>query len=117
MSSACGGDGLGSLGRVAHGRIVVWLVQSLWAVSSGLGEQFPLHGRGRRFEPGTAHVDLGIACRVALVMGASQGIGLGIAVALAREGARIGMASRSQERLDHAAGSIDGDGDLRSGHR
>ena len=54
-------------------------------------------------------MDLGIAGRVALVMGASQGIGLGIASALAREGARVAMASRSLERLDDAAGGVEGE--------
>jgi 3-oxoacyl-[acyl-carrier protein] reductase len=54
-------------------------------------------------------MDLGISGRVALVMGASQGIGLGIASALAREGARVAMASRSHQRLDVAAEAIDGE--------
>jgi 3-oxoacyl-[acyl-carrier protein] reductase len=54
-------------------------------------------------------MELGIAGRVALVMGASQGIGLGIASALAREGTLVAMASRSLERLDAAAGAIDGE--------
>ena len=54
-------------------------------------------------------MDLGIAGRVALVMGASQGIGRGIAAALAREGARVALASRSKERLDEAASTIGGD--------
>jgi 3-oxoacyl-[acyl-carrier protein] reductase len=54
-------------------------------------------------------MDLGIAGRVALVMGASQGIGRGIAAALAREGARVALASRSKERLDEAASAIGGD--------
>jgi 3-oxoacyl-[acyl-carrier protein] reductase len=54
-------------------------------------------------------MDLGIAGRVALVMGASQGIGLGIASALAREGARVAMASRSLERLDDAARGVEGE--------
>ena len=44
--------------------------------------------------------------RVALVMGASQGIGKAIAVALAREGARVAIASRSEERLEAAAAEI-----------
>ena len=51
-------------------------------------------------------MDLGIEGRVALVMGASRGIGRGIAVALAREGARVAIASRSRERLDEAAAEI-----------
>lgn len=54
-------------------------------------------------------MDLGITGRVALVMGASQGIGLGIAAALAAEGARVAMASRSLERLDGAAAEIEGE--------
>jgi 3-oxoacyl-[acyl-carrier protein] reductase len=54
-------------------------------------------------------VDLGIEGRVALVMGASRGIGRGIAGALAREGARVAISSRSEESLRAAAGEIDGD--------
>jgi 3-oxoacyl-[acyl-carrier protein] reductase len=54
-------------------------------------------------------VDLGIDGRVALVLGASKGIGRGIARALAREGARVAMASRSQERIDAAAAEIEGE--------
>jgi 3-oxoacyl-[acyl-carrier protein] reductase len=54
-------------------------------------------------------MDLGIDGRVALVMGASKGIGRGIAAALAREGARVAMASRSQERIEAAAAELDGD--------
>ncbi len=51
-------------------------------------------------------MDLGLKGRVALVMGASQGIGKAIAVTLAREGARVAIASRSQERLEAAAAEI-----------
>jgi 3-oxoacyl-[acyl-carrier protein] reductase len=40
------------------------------------------------------------------VMGASQGIGLGIAAVLAREGARVAIASRSAEKLEAAAAEI-----------
>jgi len=54
-------------------------------------------------------VDLGLEGRVALVMGASRGIGRGIAAALAREGARVAIVSRSRERLEQAAAEI-GDG-------
>ncbi len=42
-------------------------------------------------------------------MGASKGIGRGIATALAREGAKVAMASRSLERLDEAAAGIEGE--------
>jgi 3-oxoacyl-[acyl-carrier protein] reductase len=54
-------------------------------------------------------VDLGIDGRVALVMGASRGIGRGIAGALAREGVRVAMASRSGQRLAEAAEEIEGE--------
>jgi 3-oxoacyl-[acyl-carrier protein] reductase len=54
-------------------------------------------------------MDLGIEGRVALVMAASKGIGKGIAGALAREGARVAMASRSRERIEAAADEIDGE--------
>jgi 3-oxoacyl-[acyl-carrier protein] reductase len=53
-------------------------------------------------------MDLGISGRTALVMGGSRGIGRGIATALAREGARVALASRSRERLDEAAAEIGG---------
>jgi 3-oxoacyl-[acyl-carrier protein] reductase len=53
-------------------------------------------------------MDLGISGRIALVMGASKGIGRGIAEALAREDAKVAMASRSLERLDEAAAGIEG---------
>jgi 3-oxoacyl-[acyl-carrier protein] reductase len=51
-------------------------------------------------------MDLGIEGRVALVMGASKGIGRGIAGALAAEGARVAIASRNRERIDRAAEEI-----------
>ena len=54
-------------------------------------------------------MDLGLEGRVALVMGASRGIGRGIAATLSREGARVAIASRSRERIEEAAAGIDGD--------
>src|SRR4051812_2181652 len=51
-------------------------------------------------------MELGLEGRVALVMGASRGIGRGIAAALAREGARVALVSRSRERLEEAAAEI-----------
>lgn len=54
-------------------------------------------------------MELGLEGRVALVMGASRGIGRGIAAALAREGARVAIASRSREPLEQAAAEIEGE--------
>ena len=54
-------------------------------------------------------MDLGIEGRVALVMGASRGIGRGIATVLAREGAKVAIASRSQKQIEQAAAEIDGE--------
>jgi 3-oxoacyl-[acyl-carrier protein] reductase len=54
-------------------------------------------------------VDLGIEGRAALVMAASRGIGKGIAGALAREGARVAVSSRSEEALRTAAEEIRGE--------
>lgn len=51
-------------------------------------------------------MELGIEGRVALVMGASRGIGRTIAATLAAEGARVAIASRSAEALEEAAKAI-----------
>jgi 3-oxoacyl-[acyl-carrier protein] reductase len=51
-------------------------------------------------------MDLGIAGKVALVTGASKGISRGIAAALAAEGVKVAMSSRSRERIEAAAAEI-----------
>jgi 3-oxoacyl-[acyl-carrier protein] reductase len=51
-------------------------------------------------------MDLGLEGRVALVTGASRGIGFGIARALAAEGARVAISSRTAERIEAAAAEI-----------
>jgi len=49
---------------------------------------------------------LGLNRKVAMVAGASRGLGLGVARALAAEGATVSMASRDAARVEAAAASI-----------
>jgi 3-oxoacyl-[acyl-carrier protein] reductase len=51
-------------------------------------------------------MDLGLEGRLALVMGASRGLGRATAATLAGEGVRVAIASRSLERLQEAAAEI-----------
>jgi 3-oxoacyl-[acyl-carrier protein] reductase len=51
-------------------------------------------------------MDLGLEGRVALVTGASRGIGFGIARELAGEGARVAVSSSTRERIEAAAAEI-----------
>jgi 3-oxoacyl-[acyl-carrier protein] reductase len=51
-------------------------------------------------------MDLGIEGKVALVTGASKGLGLGVASALAAEGAQVAIASRDDDRIKAAADKI-----------
>ena len=53
-----------------------------------------------------AGMDLGLHGRVALVTGASRGIGFGIARTLAAEGASVAMSSPTRERIEAAATEI-----------
>jgi 3-oxoacyl-[acyl-carrier protein] reductase len=48
--------------------------------------------------------------RVALVTGASQGIGRACALALAESGAKVALCARNQEKLDQLAGEINSKG-------
>jgi 3-oxoacyl-[acyl-carrier protein] reductase len=54
-------------------------------------------------------MDLGIEGRSAVVTGASSGIGLATARALAAEGARVLMVARDEQKLREAAATLDGD--------
>ncbi|WP_374664155.1 SDR family oxidoreductase [Ramlibacter sp.] len=60
-------------------------------------------------------MDLGIAGKWALVCGASKGLGLGCAVALAREGAHVVMVARGAEALEAAAAALRADAALPAG--
>lgn len=53
-------------------------------------------------------MDLGLAGKRAVVAGASSGLGLGCAQALAAEGAKVVIGSRSEERITAAADTMDG---------
>jgi 3-oxoacyl-[acyl-carrier protein] reductase len=54
-------------------------------------------------------MDLGLAGKSALVIGASQGIGAGAARALAAEGARVALAARSAPALEAMARELGGE--------
>jgi len=54
-------------------------------------------------------MDLGLTGKVALVAGASKGLGYGIARALAAEGARVSICSRDQPSVEAAAAKIAGE--------
>ena len=51
-------------------------------------------------------MDLGLDGKVALVTGASRGIGAAIALELAREGVLVCLAARDQDKLDEVAASV-----------
>lgn len=55
-------------------------------------------------------MDLGIKGKRALVLASSRGLGLGIAVALAREGANVLLCGRSGEQLDANCKAINAEG-------
>ena len=54
-------------------------------------------------------MDLGLKGKVAMVAGASRGLGYAVAEALAREGARVSIASRDEQAIKAAAARIGGD--------
>jgi 3-oxoacyl-[acyl-carrier protein] reductase len=61
-------------------------------------------------------MDLGIKGRVALVAGASSGLGLAVAKELAREGAHVSICARDPIKLDEARRQVDalGEGQVRA---
>ena len=54
-------------------------------------------------------MDLGITNRVAMVAAASKGLGRAIAEALAKEGCKLSICSRSLESLEPVRSAIGGD--------
>jgi 3-oxoacyl-[acyl-carrier protein] reductase len=54
-------------------------------------------------------MDFGLTGKVAMVAGASRGLGFAVAQALAREGARVSIASRDQASIEAAAQKMGGD--------
>jgi 3-oxoacyl-[acyl-carrier protein] reductase len=54
-------------------------------------------------------MELGLTGKVAMVAGASRGLGFAVAQALAREGARVSIASRDEMSIGEAARLIGGD--------
>jgi 3-oxoacyl-[acyl-carrier protein] reductase len=54
-------------------------------------------------------MNLGLDGKVAMVAGASRGLGYAVAEALAREGARVSIASRDEQAINAAAACIGGD--------
>jgi len=55
-------------------------------------------------------MDLGLKGKVAMVAGASRGLGFAVAEALAREGALVSMSSSNQTSIDEAAGRLSSGG-------
>jgi len=55
-------------------------------------------------------MDLGLKGKVAMVAGASRGLGFAVAEALAREGALVSMSSSTQASIDEAARRVSGTG-------
>ena len=51
-------------------------------------------------------MDLGLKGKVAIITGGSDGIGKAAALSMAREGARVAIVARAQDKLETAAAEI-----------
>lgn len=71
--------------------------------ATGVGYQSARLQATRTVAPKRVSVDLGIKGRVALVLGASSGIGKAIALGLAAEGVRLAVAARRKDQLEEVA--------------
>ena len=100
------------LGRRARDRALRAVVRAAGPRprAGGAGRLAPAaRGPARASPPGPLSLpamDLGLNGRVALVTGASKGIGRGIAAELVAEGARVAISSRSRERIEATAAEI-----------
>jgi NAD(P)-dependent dehydrogenase (short-subunit alcohol dehydrogenase family) len=63
---------------------------------------------GHQQRKGVSGVDLGLIGKFALVTGGSKGIGFACAKALAKEGCRVAIVSRSRENVDRACSVLPG---------
>src|ERR1700686_546071 len=66
----------------------------------------PAAGWRIRSHKGSAAMDLKLRGKTALVTGGSEGIGKGIALALAKEGVDVAICARRKEPLERAAAEI-----------
>lgn len=74
--------------------------------AGGIDSRQPMRSVARA--SGGGCMELGLRGKVAIITGGSKGIGLACAQALAAEGARVGIISRSQDNVDAALARLDG---------
>ena len=60
----------------------------------------------KHVEGRTGHMDLGLKGQIALITGASKGLGKAIARELAQEGADVSICARGKKDLDEAATAL-----------
>ena len=82
-----------------------------WSGSTARHQAFPVTDNDRPAVAASKDhtMDLELTGKVAMVAGASRGLGFAVAEALAREGARVSIASRDEGAIHGAAARIGGD--------